>query len=191
MRSAFDDFSIETREFSVIGSFLTWKDKQGFINYLEPQMFSIPAASILFNSIKHVYQSSGVVSHSQIVLYMTDNLSGGYKAEYETFIKKSIDAAFPLSKDDINIFKESAQLRLAKNETNKLIKETEEGNYSYDKFVEKLDSIRYGFQAVHENIKIFEPGSFLDKRLKILQKREEAKQVFFGYSFSKRFNNSL
>jgi len=181
MKSAFDEFSTETREFSIIGSFLTWKDKIGFINYLEPWMFSIPAASKIFGSIKKIYQDSGKVSHSQIVIDMTDHVNGGYNAEYETFIKNAINAAFPLSKTDIEQFREAAQLRSAKNETVKLIKDTEQGVFSYSQFLDKIDSIRYNFQPISENIKEFEPGTFLDKRLKILQRREESKQVFFGY----------
>ena len=181
MKSAFDDFSVETREYATIGCFLTFKDKSGFIENLESWMFTTPAARDVFSSIKRLYNSGSLIVYQEIVTDLSDNAKDGYKIEHENFIKKAIDSAYPIDKKGIDKFIDSASIRKLESNLDKIKEDIKAGDYSYEEALAKVDNVRIDSYQPVGRIKEFEPGSFFTKRMQILQKREETKQIFFGY----------
>lgn len=181
MKSAFDDFSVETREYATIGCFLTFEDKTGFIINIESWMFSIPAARIVFESIKRLHVAGRQVVYQEVVTDISDHNRDGYKAEHETFIKKSVESAYPIDKQGVDQFISAASLRKLESDLGKVRDEIKTGRYDYDSALNRVDQVRINSHQVTSRIKEFEPGNFYTQRMSILKKREETKQIFFGY----------
>lgn len=181
MKSAFDEFSVETREYATIGCFLTFEDKNGFVNSLDDWMFSIPAARVVFASIKRLHLAGRQIVYQEVVSDISDNHRDGYKAEHETFIKKAVESAYPIDKQGVDNFVSAASLRKLEYNLGKVKDEIKSGRYNYEEALEKVDNIRVNSHQISGGIKEFEPGSFYTQRMQILKRREETKQVFFGY----------
>jgi len=181
MKSAFDGFSVETREYAIIGCFLTFNDKTGFIDNLEPWMFSIPAARVVFESIKRIHLAGRKVVYQEIITDITDNYKDGYKAEHETFIKKAVESSYPIDKQGIDKFIDAASLRQLDYNLGRLRDELKSSGCDYEAALNRVDQVRINSYQVPSGIKEFMPGSFYTKRMEILKAREENRQVFFGY----------
>jgi len=181
MKSAFDGFSVETREYATIGCFVTFEDKTGFIDNLESWMFSIPAARVIFDSIKRLHMAGRKVVYQEIITDIADNYKEGYKAEHESFIKKAVESAYPIDKQGLDKFIDSASLRKLTSDLDKVNSEIQTGRYGYEEALGRVDSVRVNSYQPTTGIKEFEPGSFYSQRMQILKRREENRHIFFGY----------
>ena len=181
MKSAFDDFNIETREYATIGCFLTFEDKTGFIGSIDPWMFSIPAARVVFQSIKRLHMAGRQIVYQEVVSDISDNRQDGYKVEHENFIKKAVESAYPIDKQGVDKFINAASLRKLEAELGVVKDEIKSGRYGYESALNRVDQVRINSHQVTSGIKEFEPGNFYTQRMAILKKREETKQIFFGY----------
>jgi len=180
MKSAFSEFSQETREYSIIGCFLTWSEKLDFIKDLDTWMFTMKTSNIIFDSIKSLYNNSRPVSYAEVSLWLTDQTNDGFKVQYETFIRKAIDSAYPIDSIAINSFVEAAQLRRISTQIDEVQTSVKSGSDDLPTLINKLDKIRASGYKLRGNIKEFIPGSFYEKRIQMMKKRERTKQVFFG-----------
>ena len=181
MKSAFDDFSVETREYATIGCFLTFDDKSGFIIDIDSWMFSIPAAKVVFESIKRLHSGGHQVVYQEVVSDISDNYKDGYKAEHESFIKKAVESAYPIDKQGVDNFVSAASLRKLLKDLERTRDDIGSGKYDYESALNKVDGIRINSHQVSSGIKEFSPGNFYTQRVQILKRREETKQIFFGY----------
>jgi len=166
-----NELNQETREAAILGSFLLFKETLIFVEKLDLWMLTLPSSIKVFKIIRELSIANRLIEVDSVKVEIDD-----LKIEDEEFFNHCIRAAFPIDLIFVEVFIERAYLRIGCDKLSKLIKT----KICYKEFIQEVDKIRNSISILNKDDKEFLPGSFLDKRLAILQRREEVKQIFFG-----------
>lgn len=180
MKHIFDEFTQEVRELSIIGGLIVFKEVNELIRTVEPWMFTSKVLSDIFDVIKSITSSGRKIAPELIKVELSEKLEEGFTIQHEATLKKCIVSAYPFDKTFVDKFIKSALVRNTVPKLEFLIKDTYNKNLTFEEFIDKLDKIRETSLLSGHNISEFTPGSFLEKRLKIMENRESSKQIFSG-----------
>ena len=181
MKSAFDEYNTEQRELALIGGLIVFKESREHIRYIEQDHFTKKLYGSIFGVIKDIAQDGREISEDLLKIELGSKLPSGYNEVIEETLKRSVLQAFPIDRKFSEMFLQNTKTKVGVQSLEKFILKIKTESIEYDEALKEVDKIRENMTIPGHNIQNFMPGNFLQKRREIMQRRTQAKQLFYGF----------